>query len=299
MPERKYLVTIGTFDGVHLGHQKLIRWALERAKKLRMRSRVVFFVSPPRFFFNPALEVPLLTNGPDRRSFIRSLGVDRVEILRFGARWAEMPHEKFFQEFVVDRWKAGGILVGRDFAFGKGRKGNLRYLERETAARDMHLGILPLVRVGGRKISSSRIRALLLKGDVARAGLMLGRPYTLSGTASRGRGLGKKLGFPTANLRVSNETLTPPGVFHVLVSGAPFRGPRSAVCNVGLRPTIGGRNRKPVVEVHVPGYSGSLYGKRLRIEFLKRLRGERKFRSVEALTRQIAKDVEAVVGGKS
>lgn len=294
MSEKKYLVTIGTFDGVHLGHQKLVRWAMDRGRELGMRSRVVFFVSPPRFYFRPDLKVPLLTTGPQRRAFLHGLGVDRVEVLRFGPRWAQMHHERFFEDFVVKRWKAGGVLVGKDFAFGKDRKGDLHYLETETAARGMHFGVLPLVRVGGKKISSSRIRALLAAGDVERAGLMLGRAYSLSGAAARGRGLGRKIGFPTANLRVPADALTPPGVFEVAVSGGPLHGPRSAVCNVGLRPTVNGRGRKPVVEVHVPGFSGDLYGVRLKLEFLRRLRGEKKFASMEALKRQIAKDVASV-----
>ncbi|OIO09143.1 MAG: riboflavin biosynthesis protein RibF [Elusimicrobia bacterium CG1_02_63_36] len=296
MPEKKYLVTIGTFDGVHLGHQKLIRWAMNRARALKMRSRVVFFVSPPRFFFRPSLKVPLLTTGPERRAFLHGLGVDRVEVLRFGSRWAEMPHERFFEDYVIKRWKAGGILVGKDFAFGKGRKGDLPYLQRETAARGMHLSVLPLVRVGGKKISSSGIRSLLAKGDAERAARMLGRPYALTGTAARGRGLGRKLGFPTANLRLPAEVLTPPGVFLVRVAGGPLRGPRDAVCNVGLRPTVNRRGRRLVVEVHVPGFSGDLYGARLKLEFIRRLRGERKFASLEALKRQIGRDIQAMRG---
>ena len=298
MAESKYLVTIGTFDGVHLGHQKLIRWALDRAKELKMKSRVVFFVSPPRFYFKPDLIVPLLTTGLDRRAFIRGLGVDRVEMLRFGPRWAEMPHTDFFEKYLIKRWKAGGVLVGKDFAFGKGRLGDLKFLERETTARDMALGVLPLVRVGGRKISSSRIRGVLAKGDVERAGLMLGRPFTLQGTVVKGKGIGRKLGFPTANIRVPAEVMTPCGVFHVLVSGGSLRGPRSAVCNIGTRPTVGSRAKKPVVEVHIPGFSGSLYGKKLRVEFLKRLRAEKKFRSLEALKKAIAADIKSVVSGR-
>ncbi|PCI38843.1 MAG: riboflavin biosynthesis protein RibF [Elusimicrobia bacterium] len=294
MSKPKFLVTIGTFDGVHLGHQKLIRWSMQRAQELKMKSRVVFFVSPPRFYFKPSLAVPLLTTGLERRALIRGLGVDRVEVLRFGPRWAEMAHTTFFEEYIIKRWKAGGLLVGKDFAFGKGRLGNLKFLQGETTVREMTLEVLPLVRVGGRKISSSRIRGLLAKGEVERAGLMLGRSFTFTGTVVRGRGLGAKLGFPTANLRVSDEVLRPAGVFHVLVSGGSLRGPRTALCNIGTRPTMGGRGKKLVVEVHIPGYSGSLYGKKLRIEFLKRLRGEKKFRSLDALKSAIAKDIECV-----
>ena len=292
-----YLVTIGTFDGVHRGHQKLMRWVRRLSRRLHMRTRVVFFASPPRFYFHPKFTHPLLTTSLQRRAILKSLGMDRVEILRFGPHWARMPHERFFEEYLVRRWKAGGVLVGRDFAFGAGRKGDPAYLRRACGARGMRLGILPLVRVRGRKISSRDIRRLLDSGSVAEAGRLLGRPYTLTGRVVRGRGLGARLGFPTANLRVSPELLAPPGVFHVRAE-VPHAGTLDAVCSIGHRPTIG-RGLKPTVEVHIPGWSGDLYGKVLRIEFLLRLRGERKFKSLEALRRAIARDLRRVTGRKT
>jgi riboflavin kinase/FMN adenylyltransferase len=288
-PPKPYLVTIGTFDGVHRGHQKLMRWVRRLSRRLRMHTRVVFFASPPRFYFCPQYAHPLLTTSLERRAILKSLGVDRVEILRFGPRWARMPHERFFEDYLVRRWKAGGVLVGRDFAFGTGRKGDLEYLRKACASRGMRLGILPLVRVKGRKISSRDIRRLLDSGRVAEAGRLLGRPHALTGRVVRGLGLGAKLGFPTANLKVSPELLAPPGVFHVRAE-VPHAGALDAVCAVGYRPTLG-RGLTRAVEVHIPGWSGDLYGKTLRIEFLRKLRGEKKFKSLEALRRAIARDI--------
>ncbi|MFH1724714.1 MAG: riboflavin kinase [Elusimicrobiota bacterium] len=330
-PKRKsdrFLVTIGTFDGVHLGHRQLIAWVALQARALGMRTRVVFFVEPPRFHFQPDLSVPLLTTSRDRRAIIKSLGIERVEVLRFGSRWAEMSSARFFDEYIVRRWKAGGLLVGKDFVFGKGRTGDLKYLKEACRPRGMRLGVLPLVRVEGRKISSSRIRSLLLAGKVERAALMLGRPHSVSGSVVRGRGLGGRIGVPTANVRTPAEALAPPGVFLVRVSGegigagldafpegarhgAPAgvdaapdadafpEGARhgapagvDAVCNVGTRPTVRVAGRpKRTVEVHIPGFSGELYGKTLRVEFLRRLRGERSFPSLEALRRAIRRDI--------
>ncbi|MEE8425119.1 MAG: riboflavin biosynthesis protein RibF [Elusimicrobiota bacterium] len=288
---RKYLVTIGTFDGVHRGHQKLLRWVKERARKLRMGTRVVFFVAPPRFYFRPSLAAPLLTNSRERKRIIRDLGIEKVEVLRFGSRWAKMPHTRFFEEYIVRRWRAGGLLVGRDFAFGRGRRGDQTFMRGACKARKMRLGVLPPVRVRRRKISSTMIRDLLGAGDVKGAARLLGRPHALSGKVVRGAGIGRRIGVPTANINVARELLAAPGVYAVRVSGPGLRA-RKAVCNVGFRPTLR-RSRRRVVEVHIPRFSGNLYGRTLTIEFLRRLRGEKKFPSLEALKRQIKKDIRA------
>lgn len=297
-PER-YLVTIGTFDGVHLGHRKLLDWVRARAREGGLKTRVVFFIAPPRFWFKPSLRVPLLSTGPERRSLLKSLGIDRVEVLRFGRRWAGMGHKTFFERYILGRWKAAGLLVGRDFAFGKGRLGDLAFLKDACAARAMTLGVLPLARVGGRKISSSRIRLFLARGEVGAAARLLGRRYAVSGRVVHGQHLGRRLGFPTANVRVPAEVMAPPGVYEVLVSG-PWPGSKPGVCNVGVRPTVDGNPRRHV-EVHLPGWKGSLYHRNLRLEFVKRLRAERRFPSLEALKRQIARDVAriSVLDGKA
>lgn len=290
----RYLVTIGTFDGVHRGHQKLLKWVRARARKLGLKVRVAFFVSPPRFYFQPRAAMPLLTARGDRTAILRGLGCDRVDALRFGPRLARMPHTRFFEEYVVRRWRAGGLLVGRDFAFGRGRRGDLAYLKQACARKGLAFGVLPLVRVAGRKISSSDIRELLMKGRAREAARLLGRPHFVRGRVVRGRGLGSRLGFPTANIRVSPEVLLPPGVFHVRVEGAGPR-PRDGAANVGTRPTLPGRGaRRPLLEVHLPGFSGGLYGRELKVEFLRRLRPERRFKSLESLRAAIRRDVAAV-----
>jgi riboflavin kinase/FMN adenylyltransferase len=293
-PPERYLVTIGTFDGVHRGHRQLLEWVRALARRKALKTRVVFFVAPPRFFFKPELKVPLLTDGAERRRLLRELGIDRVELLRFGPRWAEMPHTAFFERYIVRRWRAGGLLVGRDFAFGRKRLGDLAFLKAACAARGMSLGVLPLVRAGRRKISSTRIRALLAAGDVRGAARLLGRPFSLRGRVVHGSHMGRKLGFPTANVHVPAEVLAPPGVYEVRVSGGPLAEPRRAVCNVGVRPTVDGTRHRHV-EVHVPDWKGRLYGRVLTVEFVRRLRGERKFSSVDALQRQIARDVSRVL----
>lgn len=293
-PSERFLVTIGTFDGVHRGHRKLLAWVRSRARRQGLKTRVVFFVAPPRFHFKPSLRVPLLTSGRDRRRLLKDLGIDRVEVLRFGPRWAEMPHTAFFERYIVSRWRAAGLLVGRDFAFGKGRLGDLAFLRQACRARGLELDVLPLVRAGRRKISSTRIRGLLAKGDVRAAARLLGHPFSVTGKVVHGRHLGRKLGFPTANVHVPLEVTAPPGVYEVRVQGGPIAEPRPAVCNVGVRPTVDGEPRRHV-EVHVPRWSGRLYGRTLTVEFVRRLRGERKFPSLDALKRQVQRDIARVV----
>lgn len=290
---KRYLVTIGTFDGVHRGHAKLLQWSRARAKSLKLKTRVVFFVMPPRFHFQPKAAVPTLTCSQERKTLIRDLGIDQVEILTFGPRWAKMGHVKFFEDYIVKRWKAGGLLVGRDFAFGKGRKGDLAYMKKACKERKMSFGVFPLVRVGGKKISSSTIRDLLLKGQVAKAEKLLGRPYALTGKVVRGQGIGRTLGIPTANLRLPSDLLLPTGVFKVKVRCAGMRTPRIGVCNAGVRPTVS-KKGSARLEVHLPGWKKSLYGRRLTIEFVQKIRAEKKFKNLEALKRAIQKDIASL-----
>lgn len=286
------LVTLGTFDGVHRGHGKLVRSLLRLAARRRLRSLVVLFERPPRFHFRPESSTPLLTLPRERERLLRSLGVDRVETLRFGPRWAAMSHENFFEGYLLRRLGAAGLLVGPDFAFGRGRLGDVAWLRSACRSRGLSLWVGPLLRARGRKISSTRIRELVSAGRVEDAARLLGRPYSLEGRVTRGRGLGRKLGFPTANLRVDPGKLLPRGVFQVRARLPGSARARPGVCNVGTRPSAGGGPLS--VEVHLPGFSGDLYGCVLGVEFLRRLRSERKFPSLEALKRQIARDVRGV-----
>jgi len=287
----KSLVTLGTFDGVHGGHRRLLRRLVRLARGRRLKSAVVLFSTPPRFFFQPQSVMPLLTLPGERRGILRELGIDRVEVLKFGKAVASLPHEKFFENFILRRWRAGGLLVGADFAFGKGRLGDIPWLKSACRGRGIRLWVEPLLQREGLKVSSTRIRAALAEGDVEEAGRLLGRPYFLTGRVVKGQGLGRRFGVPTANLKVEEGKLLPRGVYKVLVSGPGALGrSRVGVCNVGTRPTVGGAPRVHV-EVHIPGFTGDLYGKTLRADFLKRLRAERKFPSLDALKAQIKKDI--------
>ncbi|MEK9146289.1 MAG: riboflavin biosynthesis protein RibF [Elusimicrobiota bacterium] len=291
--KRNFLVSLGTFDGLHRGHRKLIAMLRSDARRLGLKVLVALFAEPPRFHFQPRARASLLTTASERKSLLRRLGVDRVAVLRFDSKLASMSHERFFDEVLLRRFQAGGLVAGPDFAFGKGRKGDCDYLRRACALRGLHFRMLPPVRSGPAKISSSRIRDLLRCGKVERAAKLLGRPYAVSGRVIRGRGLGAKIGFPTANLRVEGRLL-PMGVFEVLVRGMPAA--RRAVCNIGYRPTVEKDTPPcgPHVEVHIPGFRGNLYGKTLTIEFLRLLRYEKRFASLKALIAQIRRDITRI-----
>ncbi|MBI5243382.1 MAG: bifunctional riboflavin kinase/FMN adenylyltransferase [Elusimicrobia bacterium] len=312
----EYLVTVGTFDGVHLGHLKLLAALKSAARRKGLKTLVALFDAPPKSFFHPG-SAPLLSTAQERRDLLRAVGIDAVKILRFNARLAKVSCSRFFSEFLLRRCRARGIIVGRDFAFGRGRQGNIRTLGAACRRRGIFFAAAPLVREGEAKVSSSRVRELLLHGRIEEASKLLGRPYCVSGTVLRGRGLGAELGVPTANLDIDPKLLLPRGVFAVRVRGGPFRTPRAAVCNVGTRPTIdacgriepstrrrfdtsrttpfGCSGRSLSMEVHIPGHAGELYGRRLKVEFLRFLRPEKRFPSVKALLRQIRSDIAAAL----
>lgn len=317
---RENLVALGTFDGLHRGHRKLIALLRADARRLGLKVLVALFAQPPRFHFQPKLRASLLTTASERRSLLLALGVDRVAILRFDPKLAAMSHERFFEDVLLRRFKAGGLVAGPDFAFGKGRKGDCAFLRKACARRGLHFRMLAPLRSGPRKISSTGIRNLLHCGKVGEASRLLGRPYSVYGTVIRGRGLGAGIGFPTANLRIEDRLL-PMGVFEVRVwelrtarrERLLIKRPLRAVCNIGYRPTVdGGRGAaaskglsgsspagggfpgEPHVEVHIPGFSGDLYGRTLEIGFLRLLRYEKRFPSLKSLIAQIGRDISRI-----
>jgi riboflavin kinase/FMN adenylyltransferase len=279
-------VTVGVFDGVHIAHRQLIRAAVALAHCLRGTSVVVTFDPDPEAVLTPRTAAPPLMPLDVRAREIAALGADVLWVIRFTKRFARWPAAAFCRRLLLGRLRARALIVGEAFAFGRGRRGNMALLRAVGAAHGLRVIALRPVTRGGKPVSSSRVRALIARGDVARARALLGRPPALYGRPARGAGRGKRLGYPTLNVRLRSRVLPPHGVYAVTVSDGARRWP--GVMNLGVRPTFG---PGPLTcEVHCFGFSGRVR-RDLAISLLARLRGERRFPTVAALQRQLRRDV--------
>ncbi len=293
--ERGCVLTVGNFDGVHLGHQALLAAVVERARALSRPAAVYTFDPHPRRVLAPDRAEPLLMTPAQLESELSARGIDVLVREPFTADFSRLDAEAFLSEVLHARLAPAEIFVGRDFHFGKGRGGSDDTLAQLGPGLGMRVVIIPQVRAGGGDVSSTRVRRALGAGDVADAALCLGRPYAIRGRVVVGDRRGRTLGFPTANLEPENELVPANGVYATRVRflDPSASGARSwpAVTNVGTRPTFAvGRVG---VETHLLDWDGDLYGRPLEIGFVARLREERRFPDVEALRRQIAADAEA------
>jgi riboflavin kinase/FMN adenylyltransferase len=268
---------------VHRGHRALIERVKAKAAELGVASCALTFEPHPREFFRAGPVPPRLTRLRDKLELLRETGLDRVHVARFDARFAGLSAAEFIERVLVAGLGVRWLLVGRDFRFGAKRAGDFRLLEEAARRHGFALEAMPDVLLEGERISSSAVRAALQAGDVRRAEKLLGHPYTISGRVAHGEKLGRKLGFPTANLRLAHEAPVA-GIFAVEVEGL---GP--AVASVGRRPTVNPVAR-PLLEVHLFHCEAELYGRRVRVRFLEKLRDEEKYDGLEALKEAIARD---------
>lgn len=281
-------LTIGNFDGVHVGHQALIVRTRDAARAMGVPSVVVTFDPHPLRFFTGRPHPPFITTPAQKERCIAALGVDALLTLTFDAVLASMPPERFVEEVLVHGLGVRQLFIGYDYAFGKGRKGDFALLTQLGACLGFTVEQLPPVLVGGVVVSSTRIRDLLLAGDVWAARALLGRFHCVEGTVVPGhRRGGAVLGFPTANLLLTDELFPKTGVYCAWAEWEGIKHP--AVLNIGFNPTFGGDVLS--VEAHVLDFSGDLYGRHLALHLVQRLRGERKFAGVDALRDQIGRDV--------
>ncbi len=295
----KSVVTLGTFDGVHKGHRSILNKLLRRARVLRAQSVVLAFGMPPRHAGEPSTRSVLLTTLPEKLDIFRQLGVKVVKILIFDRKTASTTAEDFFRKIILGRYKACEMMVGPRVAFGKNRTGRLPFLRRMGKAHGVVIHVLGALHGVGGPVSSRRIRKLLVRGEVEKASSLLGYPYSVAGKVVHGARRGRQLGFPTANINVDDGKILPRGVFwvKVLPALAPFplsldaakRGV-DGLCNVGIRPTFTPQAQKLHCEVFLFKGRSNLYGRRLRVVFLRKIRSERRFRSKLALSAQIRQD---------
>jgi riboflavin kinase / FMN adenylyltransferase len=281
-----WAVTIGNFDGVHLGHRALLERVKARARELGAGACVVSFEPHPREFFLKEAAPPRISTLRDKLEQMAQAGIDRVHVARFDTAFAALTPERFVHEILVHGLRVRWLAVGTDFRFGRGRAGDFATLQAAGRTHDFEVEAVPDVMADGERISSSAVRAALQAGELARAERLLGRRYLISGRVAQGARLGSELGFPTANIPLRRR---PPlsGVYVVRVPGF---GP--GVASLGLRPTVNPVPR-PLLEVHLLNAApGPLYGRRLGVEFLAKLRDEEKYPDLQQLKSAIARDVE-------
>lgn len=279
-PETDTVIAIGSFDGVHLGHQALIAQLKAKARQHRVPS-VVYTFDPPTRVLTQGVEY--LSTLPEKLELLARYGVDETVAVPFTAEFASRPKEEFLRDLRDLRPRA--IVVGEDFHFGRGRTGGAEDLW-EVAPEVMTLAMHQL---GGDDIKSTRIRELLKEGDVEASERLLGRHYAAQGVVVQGDRLGRQIGYPTANIRVPQGKALPMGVFAVTAQGD--HGRWHGMANVGFRPTVDGKERR--FEVHLLDYSGDLYGQELQVKFYQKLRGEQRFGSLDELKAQLARDAQA------
>jgi riboflavin kinase/FMN adenylyltransferase len=294
LPEAKPLVlTVGTFDGVHLAHQALMREAVERARAMDGIAAVLTFQNHPREVVTPQKFPPLLTSWPRKKELILAQGVDLLTGLLFDEKFSETPAEDFVEHVVVEKLRARVVICGPAFHFGHKARGNADLLGRLGKKFGFEFHCREPIMHDGVKVSSTRIRQAVAEGDVAFAAGLLTRPHMNEGRVVIGDRLGRRIGFPTANLEIDPRYLLPAnGVYAVrasLENGDSF----PAMMNIGWRPTVGGVDHRK--EVHLIGFDGELEDQQLRVEYHQRLRDEKKFDGLEGLTAQLARDRQAAL----
>lgn len=283
------VVTVGTFDGIHRGHQAVIAYLRERARCQSGSSTLVSFDPHPRAVVH-GQEVPLLTTIEERARYLEELDIDRFVVIPFSSDFAQLEPEAYVEEVLVQRIGLQEITVGYDHRFGKERRGDVELLKELGDKYDFEVDVIPPEEVDQRVVSSRDIRRLLVEeGNVEEAMSHLGRPYEIQGVVARGQGRGRKIGYPTANLALEDPRKLVPrrGVYATRVWG-PNGTEYGGMMNIGRRPTFD--EMDVTVEVHVFDFDGDLYGDRLRVQFLQRLRDEQKFDSVDALAVQLSED---------
>lgn len=286
---RKICLGIGFFDGVHLGHQQIIRQTITDARQHEAIALVITFDRHPNTVVAPHRVPPLVYSLPQKLRAIESLGADTLLLIPFNKAFSEQTGKAFIRSLTRDLGHVQSLCVGANFVFGHKRGGNVELLRKLGAELKFVVHGMAAVSLDGRAVSSTRIREAIGAGDLDRVSQMLGRAYSVAGQVVRGDGLGHQLGFPTANLDAAGLALPPHGVYavHAEAGGKTYR----AVLNIGLRPTLQNANPQLRVEAHLIDFAGELYGQELELAFVDKLRPEAKFPSLAELRAQIARDI--------
>ena len=285
---RGCVASIGNYDGVHKGHQTIVAQLKEQGAVLNLPVTVITFEPHPQEYFRRDQAPRRLTGFREKIMALREAKVDRVLLLRFGRHLAQMSPGEFVQKILVDGIGVRYLLVGDDFRFGKDRTGDFAFLQKAAAADGFNVDRIPTYLVNGDRVSSSRVRACLAKGDMSGARELLGRHYTISGRVVHGDKRGREWGFPTANINLERRPPPLTGIFAVRVNGL-SQDNSPGVASLGTRPVVDGEHL--ILEVYLFDFNQDIYGKRIAVQFIEKLRDEQDFANVETLKTQIAQDV--------
>ena len=289
--KQPHAVTIGNFDGVHVGHQAMLAHLQSVARTRNLPTCVLSFEPHPREFFAPEQAPTRLSSLREKADYLRELGIDRLHVFRFDALFAALTAAEFIQRVLVDTLHADYVLVGDDFRYGAQRTGDVALLAHSGPNLSFDAEALPTVQLDGERASSTAVRNALAVGDLAHAARLLGRPYSISGRIMHGDKLGRELGYPTANVQLKHNRPPLSGIFAVTVSGIHDQ-PLPGVASLGVRPTMKDAGAAPVLEVHLFDFNTDIYGRRVRVDFLHKLRDEAKYPDLPTLVTQIGRDVE-------
>ncbi|MDD4202381.1 MAG: bifunctional riboflavin kinase/FAD synthetase [Candidatus Omnitrophica bacterium] len=281
-------LSIGNFDGVHLGHQKILKELLKKAVNKDVEKAVLTFYPHPVKVLSPKKTPHLLTSLRHKMNMLFDIGIDNVYVLEFNKKLSKITPDDFIEHVVKDRLNVSELFVGENFAIGDKEKGNIKKIEQSFKENGIKVNVIKNRKIKGKSVSSTRIRENVLAGKIKEAEKLLGKKYSILGTVIRGEGIGRKIGFPTANIEPYNEIIPLLGVYivKVLLNEKWYKG----LVNIGYRPTVKGK--KKTIEVHILNFENDIYGKDIEIFFLKRLRMEKHFKHIDNLRIQIKKDIK-------
>lgn len=283
-------LTIGNFDGVHLGHQAMLQRLRDASLRLGVPAAVLTFEPHPREFFAPENAPARLTTLREKLELLREAGVDQVHVMRFNRAFAALTPQQFIENLIVEKLHARWLLVGDDFRFGARRAGDTTLLQQASQRFGIELQSMSSVEVAGERVSSTGVRDALASSNFAHAARLLGRAYCIGGRVAHGKKLGRQLGFPTANIALHRKRVPFTGIYAVKLHGIDSN-PLLGAASLGVRPTVMNA-AAPVLEIHILDFDRDIYGRRVKVEFLHKLRDEEKYPDLESLRKQIAIDVE-------
>ena len=286
--DKKSILTIGTFDGIHIGHQKILKSLVAQAKKENLLANVLTFFPHPRMVLQKESQIKLIDTLKEREDFLRKLGVDNLIIHPFSVAFSKLTALEFIQNILVKQLKIDSLYIGYDHRFGRNREATVEDLKSYGQQYDFKVNIISAQQIATISVSSTKIREAIALGDFVKVHHFLGRPFQLRGTVTKGEGIGRKLAFPTANLNVNipYKIIPPQGVY--LVSILLEKGVFYGMMNIGTRPTLSGENES--IEIHIFDFNEDLYGEMITVCLYEKIRDERKFDSLEALKTQLIKD---------